>query len=91
MFGVVSFILPLGDACARVMRQFKQAVWSKRHYLPFYGLILWLATVLGTVRAPIEDALVFLIDDGGGVSYYTAHQFAKVIVGVCCKIRRRRM
>jgi len=40
--------------------------------------------VLGTVRASIEDALVFLIDDGGGVSYYTAHQFAKVIVGVCC-------
>lgn len=52
---------------------------------------LWLSTVLGTVRASIEDALVFLIDDGGGVSYYTAHQFAKVIVGVCCKIRRRRM
>ena len=39
--------------------------------------------MLGTVRASIEDALVFLIDDGGGVSYYTAHQFAKVISLAC--------
>ena len=53
--------------------------------------ILRLVAALGAVRVPIGDTLVFLIDDGGGVSYYTAHQFAKVIVGVCCKIRRRRM